>query len=521
MKIYIKTDSWTIEKIETEKAFYQGNDFVDYIKLYFDERLINCSPTISLLLASGRRFGPFYSNGTTGASSYENGCYAFLFVLNQEVLSCSGQIQITISINEFNDNGTLIGARTIGNVVNNVVKTTFYPGNKILIIGDDPEEVILDFKSNLDNLDKKMSTLQNVVTDLARFGRMLPKTYTNIENAYDDVMQYFYTNADNSVVVAFACNSKQFLAFSVSSIEASQFIMLDTNTKNFYVVSKTDDSYTTVNMLVTPNILTEVLVSNNSIIKKAYEDYTDAKVASCKTVAISESVAQSKKYVDGNFYTKKNIEDIKAGIDLEISNLKKADANNKDAAISESIDQAKKYANETFYSKEQTDKIHAISDANIEALNTKINDITDGAPEKFDTFKEIAEQIDKFNQEHKDINSLINSVETKCKEIDSSDVNYTMSSNTDVTATSKNVNSIVLSIPANIKHGFYSTFNFMIGTTIPKFTLLNNTNYELHYFKDGIAVDRLEFNDNSFARIFVDCDGAYIYVMVQELQMGA
>lgn len=521
MKIYIKTDSWTIEKIETEKAFYQGNDFVDYIKLYFDERLINCSPTISLLLASGRRFGPFYSNGTTGASSYENGCYAFLFVLNQEVLSCSGQIQITISINEFNDNGTLIGARTIGNVVNNVVKTTFYPGNKILIIGDDPEEVILDFKSNLDNLDKKMSTLQNVVTDLARFGRMLPKTYTNIENAYDDVMQYFYTNADNSVVVAFTCNSKQYLSFSIGSIETTKFIMFDTEAKNFYIVSKVDDSYITTNMLITPDILDEVLSINNSKIKKAYEDYINTQVTSCKTSAISESVAQSKKYVDGNFYTKKNIEDIKAGIDLEISNLKKADVNNKDAAISESVDQAKKYANETFYSKEQTDKIHAISDANIEALNTKINDITDGAPEKFDTFKEIAEQIDKFNQEHKDINSLINSVETKCKEIDSSDVNYTMSSNTDVTATSKNVNSIVLSIPANIKHGFYSTFNFMIGTTIPKFTLLNNTNYELHYFKDGIAVDRLEFNDNSFARIFVDCDGAYIYVMVQELQMGA
>lgn len=521
MKIYIKADSWTIEKIETEKAFYQGNDFVDYIKLYFDERLINCSPTISLLLASGRRFGPFYSNGTTGASSYENGYYTFLFVLNQEVLSCSGQIQITISINEFNDNGTLIGSRTIGNVVNNVVKTTFYPGNKILIIGDDPEEVILDFKSNLDILDNRLSTLQNVVTDLARFGRMLPETYSNIENAYADVMQYFYTNADNSVVVAFTCNSKQYLAFSVSSIEASQFIMLDTNTKNFYVVSKTDDSYTTVNMLVTPNILTEVLVSNNSIIKKAYEEYTDAQVASCKTVAISESIAQSKKYADTNFYNKIYIEDMKNNIRLEVANLKRADANNKKEAISESVDQAKKYANETFYSKEQTDKIHAISDAKIESLNAKINAITDGAPEKFDSFKEIAEQIDKFNEEHSDINNLINSVETKCKEIDSSEISYTMSSNTDVTATARNVNSIVLSIPASIKHGFYSTFNFMIGTTIPKFTLLNNTNYELHYFKDGIAVDRLEFNDNSFVRIFVDCDGAYIYVMVQELQMGA
>lgn len=154
-------------------------------------------------------------------------------------------------------------------------------------------------------------------------------------------------------------------------------------------------------------------------------------------------------------------------------------------------------------------------------LNSRIDSILEGADVDFDTFKEISDQIKEFMAEHEDIISLIEATKTKIVDIQSENVTYTFRENEDATFTSENIQTMTFTIPSNIKHGFYTGVNFKTGNVSPAVVFINDSNKNLELVRNGRQISTYVPNPGAAVRMFVDCDGKYVYITIQELNLDA
>lgn len=200
MKIYINFKSLTIIKIEREKPFYQGSNFIDRIRLLFDEVDTSCSPTAIFKLPTGRRIGPAYPIGIDDGSTRliieeEKSWYYYDFIISTEVglLEHAGQLEASIVLNYYNDSGTVIKQAVIGTIVNEIVKTTVYGEGNIIVVGEDPEAI-------LNNLNLAMATLSNRQTVMeaiwtAEGGKLMRVIQNTLPNVFPKTCIAFTENA--------------------------------------------------------------------------------------------------------------------------------------------------------------------------------------------------------------------------------------------------------------------------------------------------------------------------------------
>lgn len=99
-------------------------------------------------------------------------------------------------------------------------------------------------------------------------------------------------------------------------------------------------------------------------------------------------------------------------------------------------------------------------------------------------------------------------VKTNCVEsANSGEVGYTFSAEEDITFTSTGVTRITFTIPASVKHGFYSGANFRIGATAPNVTFINQSSMPLKLMKRGVTVSGYEFTPGKSEMLVILCDG--------------
>lgn len=154
----------------------------------------------------------------------------------------------------------------------------------------------------------------------------------------------------------------------------------------------------------------------------------------------------------------------------------------------------------------------------ITQTNERLDKLLEGADIDFDTFKELSDQIKVFIEEHEEFIEDINALKTKLlTDNESTDINWTLMNNVDVTYSADNITSIVLNIPSTISHGFYCGFNFKSSNVPPAILINNNSNMDLEIVKNGRQVRNINPQPDTTARMFIDCDGMHVYITVQEL----
>ncbi len=186
MKVYVSLNSLTIIKIKQEKPFYQGSNFVDKIRLLFDATDEAISPTLTFRLPTGRRVGPIYPIGLDAGETRlitEEGksWYYFDFILSAVtgLLEHPGQLEASIILNYFSDNGTVTKQAVAGTIVNNIVKTTVYGDGNIIVVGDNPDDILADFSSNLASLSNRQTSIEKLYKSVAK---LIPTIIDNAEN---------------------------------------------------------------------------------------------------------------------------------------------------------------------------------------------------------------------------------------------------------------------------------------------------------------------------------------------------
>ncbi|MGN0807982.1 MAG: hypothetical protein ACI4MN_06020 [Candidatus Coproplasma sp.] len=96
-------------------------------------------------------------------------------------------------------------------------------------------------------------------------------------------------------------------------------------------------------------------------------------------------------------------------------------------------------------------------------------------------------------------------------------VKYTIENNVDKSFKA-NVESVELTIPKDITHGFQSGVNIKGGESDISCNIVNNSDYEVKYVKNGYgtdSIDTLTANHNSVFSFF--CDGIAVYCILAEV----
>lgn len=170
MKVYIDINKMNFIKLES-KAFYQGSNSDDKIRLFFNEKPTNWAPTLTYLLPNGRKIGPISSVGLLIDESRQvevDGAtfYYFDFMLSQRLgtLNVPGVLQATITLNYFNEKGNTINRNILGNLIIQVIKTAFNDNN-ILILGDEVEGVVVDFSERIEAIDNRITIVEDGVKE--------------------------------------------------------------------------------------------------------------------------------------------------------------------------------------------------------------------------------------------------------------------------------------------------------------------------------------------------------------------
>ncbi|MCM1556867.1 MAG: hypothetical protein NC087_04960 [Anaeroplasma bactoclasticum] len=209
MKVYINCDSLSIIKIEREKPFYQGSNFVDRIRILLDNTTEAYGPTLMFRLPTGRKVGPLYPIGidaglTRLISEESKTWYYYDFIISSEagLLAYPGQLEVSVVLNYYNTGGTIIKQAVVGTVVNEVVKTTVYGEGNIIVVGEDPEVILNNLNLTIANLADRQSSVEAVWSN--QISKLIPiiKNYLNDSKDtriefYDDIIKIVH--ADNVV----------------------------------------------------------------------------------------------------------------------------------------------------------------------------------------------------------------------------------------------------------------------------------------------------------------------------------
>lgn len=175
MIIYIDTQSWSIIKQDNEIPVVTGNNYVDKITLAFnnDPETLKFYPTLNILKPNNRKVGPLnfdtatpaYPITTTDDEDNEWFLYEFTLSNNSGVLDVIGKFNVTITINFYNsDNNTITGQRNM-NTMLNVFNAVTNEDNDILILGNNPDDVVASLYSLLQQLLTSNASLSSSKAD--------------------------------------------------------------------------------------------------------------------------------------------------------------------------------------------------------------------------------------------------------------------------------------------------------------------------------------------------------------------
>ena len=158
MKVYVDKQNMKLLGVEKERPFYTGDIFSSTLTVYFNTNVSNSSVPLSFFLANGRtpRKNLIPDDARTITLSEEkfgqSTWYSYTWELSAKegLLVTPGPIQMTLTV-------------TTNDVVeqvmftNNVVRTSRFGANENLVVfGDDPEEIILDFATNIANINASL-----------------------------------------------------------------------------------------------------------------------------------------------------------------------------------------------------------------------------------------------------------------------------------------------------------------------------------------------------------------------------
>ncbi|MBR4378000.1 MAG: hypothetical protein IKP50_03890 [Bacilli bacterium] len=178
MKIFINTTSWAIVKQENEAPILVGNNYVDALKVYYNANPSTqyFYPTLNILKPNDRKVGLISFDATSveepNPSTYtdddNNTWYMFKFTLSSDnhQIDVSGKYQFTITTNYYNStNGAILKQRNI-NTILSVVNAVTNDDNSVLILGDDPSQVVAELYALCQSLQTGVASLQISVSAL-------------------------------------------------------------------------------------------------------------------------------------------------------------------------------------------------------------------------------------------------------------------------------------------------------------------------------------------------------------------
>ena len=257
MKIFINTTNWTIVKQENEYPILVGNNYVDELKVYYDSNPSTqyFYPTLNILKPNNRKVGSIQidagsqeePNPSTFTDDDSNTWYMFKFTLSSDnnQIDVSGKYQFTIVTNYYNATTNVIVKQRNINTILSVAHAVTNEDNDILILGDDPSEVVQSLYTLMQtiqtsnaNLLISVSALQSGKADLNNDNQDIVAFSITVENAYiEDII----SNSGASITMDSALGGISFKPVGSNktiTIGAGQIKGIDTVSNNTDAANK-------------------------------------------------------------------------------------------------------------------------------------------------------------------------------------------------------------------------------------------------------------------------------------------
>jgi len=204
MKVWLDSN-YNIVRDDGCNKFTKGNNLYDRITIcLLTESMANDNtlPHFNFLLANGRKYGPLVHNTNSTNEVVDDVEYTVItYELTDNLLSCEGPLQITITINWYNDENKVLKSKNInlvGNVINSVVVA-----DDIIILGNE-EGIVRTLVEDMNSLDERLTDGLIAIdkADKDSQGNVIHETYETKENAasnYTNVYNYINTKYNDSI----------------------------------------------------------------------------------------------------------------------------------------------------------------------------------------------------------------------------------------------------------------------------------------------------------------------------------
>lgn len=355
-----------------------------------------------------------------------------------------------------------------------------------------PEEILLNAAENISENNAKITELVAKTTQLKYFGNKMladltSKAYDSVDTALSEAFSTFYDDeATASDILSFQLESGASYVLFRNLSDTSSLIEFDCGKNKFYLVTKSDDSYTYTDLFTSPTEVTEEI-----------------------TTAINDLDTILRALITAE------VDTLNTKINAEVETLNET-IDTKENEIYEYVD-TQDTANKTFTT-EQFNNAVAHAESLFNQVNTKINTMLDGADETLDTFKEIYDQVTQFKEEHQDFLDAIAKLTTTIKtDSDTTVVALDLVDNTDYSYTADNISSITINIPSSIEHGFACGINFKTGSSYPAFTINNKSSFDLKKIVNGVVFDSVTLKANQLYNCICLCNGMGIIFQLLEM----
>lgn len=147
MRVIVDLEKKSLKVIENERPIFKGEVGADKITLLINKVLTNEYPTITALLSNGRKIGPYTTDDSYGNEKIDDVTYTTadftLSKANGFTLS-EGKMQVTIWMESDGKK------EAIGNLLLNVVNTTTFDDENIIVSGDVAGAVV-NMRTAIDN----------------------------------------------------------------------------------------------------------------------------------------------------------------------------------------------------------------------------------------------------------------------------------------------------------------------------------------------------------------------------------
>ena len=188
MKVFVDIQKeCQIGKIDDEgRALFKGDVNADILKIYFkhyDGMAMNWFLTISGILPNGRPIAPTDHDGILGSEvidGVEWKYYQFTLSKPNGFNLMKGLVTMYVRLNYTNsdaENPKVIKEKTIAVINANVVETSEYNDN-LLLLGESIEEVVFNFKQQIENLAARIANDNN--TKIVNYLQVLSRVLSNL-----------------------------------------------------------------------------------------------------------------------------------------------------------------------------------------------------------------------------------------------------------------------------------------------------------------------------------------------------